>query len=115
MNRKSKKNKPMVITMIKDEVHVDLILWPIMHVRLDLGTDVARYEIHPFRIAEPFTALSEICYQYHADLLARGVNGPSLKLLKELETSTGMGRMFPVHELQAAGWTVPDFRRLEAA
>lgn len=110
-----KSRQPMIIDMIKDDVRVELNLWPVMQVKPAVGEDVGRYEIHPFRIAEPFRAVSEICHQYHADLQANGKDDPSLKSLKELEAVTGIGRMFPVHELQAAGWTVPDFRRLEAA
>ncbi|MGI0524023.1 hypothetical protein [Rhizobium giardinii] len=115
MKRKCKKNNPMIIDTIKGDVRVELILWPLLQVKLEVGDDVGRYEIDLFRVAEPFRAVSEICYQYHAELQANGKGGPSLQLLKELESITGMGRMFPVHELQAAGWTIPDFRRLEAA
>jgi len=112
--KKSRKTNPMIVELIKGDVHVQLILWPVMQVRLEVDDDVSRYEIHPARIAEPFRAVSEVCYKHHAELKASGKDISSLHLLKELEAITGMGRNFPIHELKAAGWTVPDFRRMEA-
>jgi len=115
MKKKSRKPNAMIIDMIKSDVSVELILWPLLQVKIAVGSDVGRYEIHPLRIAEPFRALSEISFQFHAALVAKGKQSPSLLLLKELETITGSGRMFPAPELKAAGWTIPDFRRLEVA
>ncbi|TAX58905.1 hypothetical protein ELI02_02065 [Rhizobium leguminosarum] len=115
MKKKSRKSNAMIIDMIKADVHVELILWPVLQVKLEVGNDVGRYEINLFRMADPFRALSEICYQYHAELTARAVDGPGVALLKELEAITGSGSMYPVPELKAAGWSIPDFRRLKVA
>ncbi len=113
MKKESQKSSPMIIDMIKEDVRVELILWPLLQVKLEVGNDVGRYEINVVRAAEPFRALSEICSQHHAELTARGIEGPDVELLKELETITGNGSMYPVPELKAAGWSIPDFRRLE--
>lgn len=115
MKKKSQKSSPMIIDMIKEDVRVELILWPVLQVKLEVGNDVGRYEINVVRAAEPFRALSEICHQHHAELRARGIESPNVELLKELGAIAGSGSMYPVPELVAAGWTIPDFRRLEAA
>ncbi|TAW50586.1 hypothetical protein [Rhizobium leguminosarum] len=115
MKKKSRKSNAMIIDMIKADVRVELILWPVLQVNIAVGNDVGRYEINVARTAEPFRAVSEICCQYHAELTARGIEGPSVDLLKELEAITGRGSMYPVPDLEGAGWCIPDFLRLEAA
>lgn len=40
MKRKCKKNNPMIIDMIKGDVRVELILWPLLQVKLEVGDDV---------------------------------------------------------------------------
>lgn len=110
--KKSRKNNPMIIDMIKETVHVELILWPLLQVKIVAGDDVGRYEINPFRMTQPFVAVAEICHQHCNALAIDGRYGREIELLKELESITGTGAMFPVHDVKAAGWTVPDFRRL---
>lgn len=110
--KKSRKNNPLIIDMIKESVHVELILWPLLHVKIVAGDNAANYEINLFRMTQPFLAVAEICHQYCSELAAQGRYGREIELLKELESITGTGQMFPIHEVQAAGWTVPDFRRL---
>lgn len=113
--KKFQKSNPLIIDMIKGDLRVELVLWPLLQVKIVVDNDVGRYEINSLRMTEPFRALSEICYQHHAELTARGIKGTNVDLLKELEVITGSGSMFPVPELKAAGWTIPDFRRLENA
>jgi len=113
MSKKSRKTNPMIIDMIKANVHVELILWPLLQVKIIAGDDVERYEINHFRIAQPFVAVSEICDQHCRELSVYGRYGQEIELLNELADITGTGQMFPIHELRSAGWTVPAARRLE--
>lgn len=113
--KKSRKTNPMIIDMIKGDVHVELTLWPQLLVRIVAADDVGLYEISPFRIAEPFVAVSEICHQFVEKLLREGKSCVVVETLMELEAIAGTGRMFPIPELKAAGWTIPEFRQLEVA
>lgn len=115
MSRKSKRTNPLVIDMTKGNVHVELILWPATQVKIVADDDVGWYEIHPVRMAEPFLAVSEICHEHGQELDQSGKFIREVELLKELESITSIHRMFPVDALKAAGWTIPDFRRLEIA
>lgn len=115
MSKKSRKTNPMIIDMIKANVHVELILWPLLQVRIEVGDDASRYEINPIRMAQLFVAVSEICHQHCRELAVYGRCGREIELLKELESLSGTGQSFPVRELRSAGWSVPEFRRLEIA
>lgn len=112
---KSTQTNPMIIDMIKGDVHVELALWPLLLVRIVAADDVGLYEINLFRIAEPFVAVSEICHQFAEEFLRKGKSGVVVETLMELKAITGTGRMFPIPELKSAGWTIPEYRRLEAA
>lgn len=110
--KKSRKNNPMIIDMIKDNVHVELTLWPLLLVKIVAGDDVGFYEINLFRLTQPFVAVAEICHQYAEKLHMAGKSKEVIDALKEMERIVGTGKMFPIYELKAAGWTIPDFRRL---
>jgi len=112
---KSTQTNPMIIDMIKGDVHVELTLWPLLLVRIVAAGDVGLYEINLFRIAEPFVAVSETCHQFAEEILREGKSGVAVETLMELEAIAGTGRMFPIPELKSAGWTIPEYRQLEAA